>query len=120
MQFAAPDAAIDAICERLKHPVFGYTMNFDDQLSQAFHAWCVERYDWRFAREEMQVSLGVIPALFGLVEYVCQPGDKVLSLTPAEDSAHGQRVGPAIIADGPTVVESRTPPSRRNFALPVI
>jgi cystathionine beta-lyase len=83
MQFAAPDAAIDAISERLKHPVFGYTMNFDDQLYQAFHAWCVERYGWRFAREDMLVALGVIPALFGLVEYVCQPGDKVLSLTPA-------------------------------------
>ena len=69
MQFAAPDAAIDAISERLKHPVFGYTMNFDDQLYQAFHAWCVERYGWRFAREDMLVALGVIPALFGLVVY---------------------------------------------------
>ncbi|AMP75741.1 MalY/PatB family protein [Ralstonia solanacearum] len=83
MQFAAPDAAIDAISERLKYPILGYTMNLDDQLYQAFHPWCIERYDWRFSREEMQVSLGVIPALFGLVEYICQPGDKVLSLTPA-------------------------------------
>ncbi|RQR30299.1 putative C-S lyase [Burkholderia sp. Bp9143] len=83
MQFAAPDAAIDAISERLKHPVLGYTMNFDDQLYDAFHAWCAERYDWRFAREEMQVSLGVIPALFGLVEYICGAGDKVLTLSPA-------------------------------------
>lgn len=83
MQFAAPDAALDAIAERLRHPVFGYTMNFDDQLYQVFHAWCVERYDWRFTRDEMQVSLGVIPALFGLVEYICQPGDKVLTLAPA-------------------------------------
>lgn len=83
MQFAAPDAAIDAITERLKHPIFGYTADLDEQLYQAFHSWCAQRYSWHFAREEMQISLGVIPALFALVEYVCRPGDKVLSLTPA-------------------------------------
>jgi cystathionine beta-lyase len=83
MQFAAPAAAIDAMRERLTHPILGYTMNFDDQLYDAFAAWCDRRYGWRFDREQMQVSLGVIPALFGLVEYVCGPGDKVLSLTPS-------------------------------------
>lgn len=83
MQFAAPQAAIGAMRERLAHPIFGYTMNFDDQLYEAFGAWCDRRYGWRFDREQMQVSPGVIPALFGLVEYVCEPGDKVLSLTPS-------------------------------------
>lgn len=83
MQFAAPDAAIGAMRERLMHPVFGYTLNLDDQLYDAFGAWCGRRYDWRFDREQMQISLGVIPALFGLVEYISDPGDKVLSLTPS-------------------------------------
>jgi cystathionine beta-lyase len=83
MQFAAPDAAIDAMRERLAHPIFGYTMNLDDQLYDAFGAWCDRRYAWRFDREEMQISLGVIPALSGLVEYICNPGDKVFSLTPS-------------------------------------
>ncbi|KAB2904426.1 MAG: putative C-S lyase [Burkholderiaceae bacterium] len=83
MQFAAPEAAIGAMRERLTHPIFGYTMNFDHQLYDAFSAWCDRRYGWRFDREQMQVSLGVIPALFGLVEYISDPGDKVLSLTPS-------------------------------------
>ncbi|OAJ56005.1 aminotransferase [Paraburkholderia ginsengiterrae] len=83
MQFAAPDAAIDAVRKRLEHPIFGYTMNFDDQLYDAFGAWCERRYGWSFEREQMMVSLGVIPALFALVEYICNPGDKVLTLTPA-------------------------------------
>ncbi|AXF12572.1 aminotransferase (plasmid) [Paraburkholderia graminis] len=82
MQFAAPNAAIDAMIERIEHPIFGYTADLDEQLYQAFHFWCSQRYGWQFAREEMQISLGVIPALFALVEYVCRPGDKVLSLTP--------------------------------------
>ncbi|OHV24722.1 putative C-S lyase [Rhizobium sp. RMa-01] len=83
MQFAVPPAAIDAMTERLKHPIFGYTMNFDDGLYDVFGDWCLKRYDWRVEREEMQVSLGVIPALFSLVDYICAPNEGVLTLTPA-------------------------------------
>lgn len=83
MQFAVPHCAIDAMKERLEHPIFGYTMNFDHELYQAFGQWCKEKYDWEFAREEMQISLGVIPALIGLVEYICEPGEKVLAFTPS-------------------------------------
>jgi cystathionine beta-lyase len=83
MQFAAPQAALDAMAARLAHPIFGYTMNMGDELYEAFHAWCVERYGWTFDREALQVSLGVIPALYALAEYLCVPGDKILTLTPA-------------------------------------
>ena len=83
MQFAAPQAAIDAVAERLRHPIFGYTMNFDDGLYDAFRAWCERRHGWTFPREHMVLSLGVIPALFSLVDYLCGPHDKVLTLSPA-------------------------------------
>ena len=83
MQFAAPEAAIRAIAERLQHPIFGYTMNFDDRLYEAFVAWCDRRYGWTFPREQMVLSLGVIPALLALVEYLCGPDGKVLTLSPA-------------------------------------
>lgn len=83
MQFAAPPCAIQAMTERLKHPVFGYTMNFDDQLYNALVGWCIHKYNWKFSRESMCVSSGVIPALNTLVESVCQPDQKVLALTPS-------------------------------------
>lgn len=83
MQFAAPPAALDAMADRLKHSIFGYTMNFDDQLYDVFSRWCDRRYGWIFPREQMVLSLGVIPALFGLVGYVCGPDDKVLTLSPS-------------------------------------
>lgn len=83
MQFAAPTCAIEAMKQRLEHPIFGYTMNFDNELYHAFSQWCKNNYDWSFSREEMQVSLGVIPALIGLVEYICEPGEKVIALTPS-------------------------------------
>lgn len=108
MQFAAPKAALDAMAERLEHPIFGYTTNFGDELYDAFHAWCVERYDWSFARAEMQMSLGVIPALFALTDYVTKPSEKILGLTPsygyfkhAADHFGREFVGsPLIMQDG--------------------
>lgn len=83
MQFAAPDAAVDAMLERMKHPIFGYTMNYDNQLHDALGGWCYRRFGWSFPREQMVLSLGVIPALFGLVGYLCGPHDKVLTLSPS-------------------------------------
>ncbi|MBC7753167.1 MAG: putative C-S lyase [Moraxellaceae bacterium] len=83
MQFAAPPCVVDAMKDRLQHPLFGYTMNINEDLYKAFHQWCKNKYDWSFSSEEMQVSLGVIPALIGLVEYICGPNDKVLAFTPS-------------------------------------
>lgn len=82
MQFAAPDCAIAAMSKRLEHPIYGYTMNFDNELYEAFKNWCLKKYNWKFSKDEMQVSLGVIPALIGLVEYICAPDEKVLAFTP--------------------------------------
>lgn len=83
MQFGAPPAVVDAIRERLAHPIFGYTGHFDDELFTAFNCWCETRYGWSVSREHLQLSLGVIPALYTLVDLVCRSGDKVLTLSPA-------------------------------------
>ena len=64
---------------RQAHPAHGNQRSGAGGLS----AWCERRYDWTFEREQMQTSLGVIPALFGLVEYLTSPGEKVLALTPS-------------------------------------
>lgn len=83
MQFAAPPAVVEAIHARLSHPIFGYTGHFDDTLFDAFNKWCEARYGWSVVREHLQLSLGVIPALYTLVDLVCRPGDKVVTLSPA-------------------------------------
>lgn len=83
MQFACPPAAIEAMHERLRHPIFGYTANFDNSLFDAFNSWCSRQFKWQVKREEMQVSLGVIPALFTLVELTCGPADKVITFSPS-------------------------------------
>lgn len=83
MQFAAPPSVVEAVNARLAHPIFGYTGHFDDTLFDVFNQWCEARYGWSVVREHLQLSLGVIPALYALVDLVCRPGDKVVTLSPA-------------------------------------
>ena len=83
MDFAAPDAAIDAIQARLDRRIFGYTVNDHRDYKRTFARWCRDRYDWTFNLDHHFVAQGVVPTLISLVEYFCLPGDKVLTTTPA-------------------------------------
>lgn len=83
MAFASAPAAIEAMQERLTHPVFGYTAIFDDGLFDAYRDWCVEHYDWKPERKHFLTSPGVVPALYDLVEHILEPDEQVLTLTPA-------------------------------------
>ncbi len=83
MAFASAPAAIEAMAARLEHPIFGYSALFDDELFDAFNAWCVARYGWSPHRDHFVASGGIVPALFDLVEYITEPEEKILTLTPA-------------------------------------
>lgn len=83
MEFATPPCIIDAMRERLDKRIFGYTKIFDPGYYAAFSEWCRSRYGWKCAEKELVTSPGIIPALFELVYYICQPDEKVLILTPS-------------------------------------
>lgn len=83
MEFATPDVVIDGMRERLSKRIFGYTRVFEKSYYDAFVGWCQRRYGWTFDRNELVMSNGVIPALYELVEYICEPDEKVLFLTPS-------------------------------------
>jgi cystathionine beta-lyase len=83
MAFASPAAATNAMIKRIDHPIFGYTMNFDDDYYIAFSNWTQKLYGWSFAKETLLISSGVIPALFDLIDQICAPDEKVLTFTPA-------------------------------------
>jgi cystathionine beta-lyase len=83
MAFAVPSAATNAMIKRISHPIFGYTLNFDENYYRAFSNWTEKRYGWRFSQDSLQLSSGVIPALFDLIDQICESGDKVLTFTPA-------------------------------------
>ena len=83
MEFAVAPQIIEEIKHRLDHPIFGYTGIFESEYADAFLNWCKTRYGWEFDREHLVNALGIIPALFSLIEYICEPGDKILFMTPS-------------------------------------
>lgn len=83
MAFASAPAAIEAMIERIEHPIFGYTAIIDDGLFDAFAGFCDRHYGWRPQREHLVTSPGIVPALYDLVEHILAPDQKVLTLTPA-------------------------------------
>ena len=83
MDFATPEVIIDAMRDRLDKKIFGYTKIFGDSYYESFANWCKRRYDFTFKKEELVTSNGIIPALYELVEYITEPDEKVLYLTPS-------------------------------------
>ena len=82
MEFALPQVIIDKMKERLDHRIFGYSKVFDDGYYLAFKNWCENKFGWSCRPEQLFSSQGVIPALYELVELLCQEDEKALTLTP--------------------------------------
>jgi cystathionine beta-lyase len=81
MDFAAPQAVIDALTERAKHPIYGYHM-YPASMYQAMQDWFVKRFDWSIKRSSIIMCPGVVPTLTAIIEALTQPGDKVLIQPP--------------------------------------
>ncbi len=83
MEFAIAPEIIQAMKERLAHPLLGYTMVADPAYPLAFQTWCQSRYNWKFESEHLVYAKGVIPALFSLIGSICKSDEKVLIVTPS-------------------------------------
>ncbi|MDT9719793.1 MalY/PatB family protein [Paenibacillus sp. ClWae2A] len=83
MEFATPPEILDAVKERLDRRIMGYSQVFDPAYYEAVSNWMKRYYDWSFPKEHLETSNGIIPALYELVEYICQSDEKVLIVTPS-------------------------------------
>ncbi|MEK3703681.1 MalY/PatB family protein [Paenibacillus sp. FSL R7-0198] len=83
MEFATPPEILDAVKERLERRIMGYSQVFDPAYYEAVSNWMKRHYDWSFPKEHLETSNGIIPALYELVEYICQSDEKVLIVTPS-------------------------------------
>ncbi|MFB9053061.1 MalY/PatB family protein [Formosa undariae] len=83
MEFAIAPEIINAMKERLEHPLLGYSMVADPSYALSFQKWCVDRYQWQFNTAHLVHAKGVIPALYDLIGYLCKPDEKVLIVTPS-------------------------------------
>ncbi|MCH8518129.1 MAG: PatB family C-S lyase [Cyclobacteriaceae bacterium] len=81
MDFAAPPAVVEALTERLQHPIFGYTMDMP-RLREAICERLARLYNWQVTPDEIVFLPGVVAALHASMRAVSEPGDNVLIHTP--------------------------------------
>lgn len=81
MDLESPPKVVEAITERAKHPVYGYTIR-PDSYYQAFIDWTEGRHNWKISRKWLVDTPGVVPAMAACVQEFTQPGDQILVQTP--------------------------------------
>jgi len=81
MDFAAPPAVVEALTNRARHGIFGYTDFFPDFFEAAV-SWMRRRHGWEIEPEWIRFAPGVVSALSMLIQALTEPGDKVLYQPP--------------------------------------
>ncbi|MGX8710502.1 MAG: MalY/PatB family protein [bacterium] len=81
MEFRTCDAVVEAMTERVRHGVFGYSF-VPDEYYEAFFNWEEKHHGYRPKKEWMRFSTGVVVALYWFVNAFTKPGDSVMILTP--------------------------------------
>lgn len=81
MDFAAPKVVVDAMKERMEHPVFGYSY-VCESCKDAVQQWLLNRHDWKTKNEWMLFHHGVVPAIASVVETFTKKGDGILVTPP--------------------------------------
>ncbi|MBN2763479.1 MAG: PatB family C-S lyase [Bacteroidales bacterium] len=81
MDFKTPDFILNAIKNRLRHEVLGYTF-IPGSFYDAVMSWNMRRHGWQTKREWISFSPGVVPALNMLVMALTEAGDKIIVQPP--------------------------------------
>lgn len=85
MDFRSPPSAIDAMIERARHGVFGYTID-PPKLKEAVVERMERLYNWRITADDVLFSPGLVLALCATCSGFGAPGNTVLIQTPVYGS----------------------------------
>ena len=81
MEFRTPEAVVDALTERVKHGVYGYS-DVPEAYYPALSNWMESRYGLPVARESVRFCTGCVTAIAWMIQAFTQPGDSCMILTP--------------------------------------
>lgn len=81
MDIPAPDFIIDALRQRLNHPVLGYTFR-DTQYHNAIAWWYKHRHGWDIDTAWIDFCPGVVSGLSHTIRAFTKPGDVIIIQPP--------------------------------------
>jgi len=81
MDFAAPPCVQEALIQRAKHGIFGYSEP-DEAYFNVIRKWFEARFNWKPERDWLMITPGVVNALYIAVRSLTQAGDGVVIQQP--------------------------------------
>ncbi len=81
MDFRCPPAVVEALTERGRQGIFGYSEPCDSYY-EAVMGWIDRRHGWQIERDWIVITPGVVPAIKVLIQSFVKPGEKVLIQRP--------------------------------------
>jgi cysteine-S-conjugate beta-lyase len=81
MDFAPPEAVLQAIRARAEHPIFGYT-RAAFEYNEAVAAWYAARQGFELPPEHILMGPSVMPALAAILHGFTEKGDAVMIMPP--------------------------------------
>ena len=81
MDFETPDFITEALLERMKHPVFGYTAEPED-YRPAICEWIAERHGWQVKSEWLSYIPGIVKGIGMVINVFMKEDEKVIIQPP--------------------------------------
>lgn len=81
MDFPSPQGIQEAIIDRVRHPIFGYTTAANEVYESIIH-WLDKHHNWQVEKSSISFSSGVVASIATTIQAFTEPGDKVLVQTP--------------------------------------
>lgn len=81
MDFQAPAEVQEALLDRVKHGIYGYTV-IDQQVKTAIVNWLTKRHQWSIQSGWLLFSPGVVPSLYTAIRAFTDVNDKIMIQTP--------------------------------------
>ena len=81
MDFETPDFITEALLERMKHPIFGYTAEPED-YRPAICDWIAERHGWQVKNEWLSYIPGIVKGIGMVINVFMKEDEKVIIQPP--------------------------------------
>ncbi|MDE5772909.1 MAG: aminotransferase class I/II-fold pyridoxal phosphate-dependent enzyme, partial [Muribaculaceae bacterium] len=82
MDFKTAPEIIDAVRRRVDTGIYGY-VSLPDRYYDAIIGWFARRHNWPIAKKSILTTIGVVPAVAGIIKSLTHSGDGVILQTPA-------------------------------------
>ncbi|MCL7942831.1 PatB family C-S lyase [Marinobacter sp. ATCH36] len=108
MDFPAPEAVTQALEDRARHPVYGYTL-FPESLYESIIDWFKSRHGWTIKRDWLLMAPGVVPSIHAAAMAFAGKGEGIIIQPPVYPPFFSsiQKTGRVVIESPLELVDGR-------------